>query len=278
MAALAALLTVSGKGVAQEPAPGAPRMESTEDLIARLTPEQKQRFDEATRDFDRRLFSEALPIYKELLAQLAGDAVLTKFASEAALNVGDAGFARSALKPVTTANPNDWQAAALLTRACAESGDAACRDSGMVHMMDLHKQGVTPPGLRQYIVERIPVGEKTLVIQTSLEPWGRFHVYDLGQLMDKEGKLVVRITLESDDADQGMFASEHPKEAAAGVRRFSFDGYRETINNSGQPVQAHSTYKLLDGQPSYDSVRKEFMEIAKGKGNPATSSTQPAAH
>lgn len=276
VAVLAAWLSVAGKGVAQEPAPGAPRMESTQDLAARLTPEQKQRFDVATRAFDQRQFAKAISIFKELLGPLAGDAVLTKFASEAALNVGDTGFALSALRPLTTANPNDWQAAALLTRACAESDDVACRDTGMAHMTALHKQGVTPPGLRQYIVERIPVGENTLVMQTSLEPWGRFHVCDLGQLLDKQGSLVMRLTLESDDADQGSFAQQHPKEAAAGMRRFSYDGYGETAaNGSGQRTQTHTLYEFTDGLPPYATVRKKFLEIAGGKSKAVTGSTHP---
>jgi hypothetical protein len=276
VAALAAWLTVSGKSVAQEPGRGAPRTESTQDLIARLTPEQKQRFDKAAKDFDQGQFAEAIPILKELLGQLAGDAVLTKFASEAALNIGDSGFALSSLRSLTTANPNDWQAAALLTRACAESGDGACRDTGIAHMAELHKQGVTPAGLRQYIVERIPVGENMLVIQTSLEPWGRFHVYNLGQVLDKQGNLVMRITLESDDADQGSFAQQHPKEAAAGMRRFSYDGYGETAPNaSGQRAQTHSLYEFADGLPPYAAVRKKFLEIAGGKSKAMTGSTHP---
>ena len=257
----------------QAPSSAAPQMESTQDLVARLTPEQKQEFDEANRAFDAQQYSGALPIYKQLLQQLPGDAVLAKLASETSLNAGDAQYALIALKPIATANPNDWQAAALLTRACAESGDKAGRDAGMAHMLELHREGITPTGLKQYIVERIAAGENTLVIQTSLQPWGHFNVYDYGQVLDKEGKLVLRVTLESDDADQGLFAQEHPKEAAAGVRRFSFDGYRDTVNSNGQRSQTHYTYKLLTGQPAYQSVRDLFIEIAKGKGGAMTSST-----
>ncbi len=36
-------------------------------------------------------------------------------------------FAITILKPLTEANPDDWPAAALVTRACAESGDTKCR-------------------------------------------------------------------------------------------------------------------------------------------------------
>src|SRR5207244_12939389 len=95
------------------------------------------------------------------------------------------------------ADPDDWQAAALLTRACAESGDMSCRDSGMVHMLDLHRRGITPPNMQQYVVERVKTGENILLIRMSLEPWGRYKVYALGQLFNSEGKTLFRVTLES---------------------------------------------------------------------------------
>lgn len=277
LAAIATMFNPSHTVFAQAPASPAPPLESIEDLTAHLNPEQKHQFDDAMRSFNSHVYADALPIYKSLLQQLQGDAVLTKLATEAALNTGDTSFALSALRFLAAANPNDWQATALLARACAESGDKTCRDTEMAHMLDLRHQGITPPRLKQYLVERVPVGENTLVIQASLEPWGRFNVYDMGLVLDREGKALLRITLESDDGDQGLLASEHPKEAAAGVRRFSFDGYRDTVGSNEQPNQTHYTYKLLVGQPSYDSVRENFISIAKGGGGAVTSSTRPIA-
>lgn len=49
-------------------------------------------------------------------------------------------------------------------------------------------------------------------------------MYFLGQLMNAQGQILLRITLESSDSDQGLFAQQHPKEAAAGLRLFSMDG------------------------------------------------------
>ncbi len=209
-----------------------------------------------------------------MLTQLPGDPILLKFAGEAALNVGDTNFAISTLKPLAAANPNDWQAAAILTRACAEAGDTACRDSGMTHMLDLHRQGITPLNLRQYVLERIKSGNNTLLIRTSLEPWGPYKVYDLGQVLDSDGKIFLRITLESSDGDQPMFAKEYPKEAAEGLRRFSLDAYRETgLNSAGQRTQTHYTFKFFVGQPPYQTVHDEFVKIAEGKTNPISSRT-----
>src|SRR2546429_153019 len=111
-----------------------PQRESIQELLNRLTPQQKQQFDNAGKSYKENQFVEAFAIYKRLLTELSGDAILSKFASEAGLNSGDQSFALTILKPLAQADPDDWQAAAPLTRACAESGDMSCRDSGMVHI------------------------------------------------------------------------------------------------------------------------------------------------
>jgi hypothetical protein len=248
--------------------------ESTQDLVARLNPQQKPKFEDASKSFSAQHYADALAVYKQLLSELQGDAVLSKFASEAALNSGDPGFALTTLKPLAKADPDDWQVVALLTRACAESGDTPCRDSGMAQMMDLHRRGITPPTLQHYVVERVKANENTLIIRMSLEPWGYYRVYALGQVLDGEGKIFLRATLESIDADQALFAKEHPVEASKGMRRFSLDGYLETgTNSNGQRTQTHYTYKFLVGQPSYAILREEFVQIANGKTVPLSSRT-----
>jgi Tetratricopeptide repeat len=250
----------------------APTRESPQDLIARLNPQQKQQFDEAGKRFGGKQYADALAIYKRLLADLPGDAVLSKFASEAALNSGDTAFALSTLKPIAQADPEDWQAAALLTRAFAESGDTAARDAGIAHMVDLRSKGVIPPGMQQYTLEQVTVGENTLLVRMSLVPWGYYKVYALGQVFNPQGKIFLRATLESNDADQALFAKEHPEEASKGLRGFSLDGYLDTgTNSNGQRTQTHYTYKFFVGQPSYDVVRAEFVKIAGGKATALSS-------
>ena len=253
--------------------PVSPR-ESVGDLVARLSPQQKQQFGDAGRAFSGQHYADALAIYKQLLNELPGDAILSKFASEAALNVGDSSFALSSLKPLAQADPDDWQAAALLARACAESGDVSGRDSGMAHMLELHTRGITPPGMQQYILERVKVGGNGLLIRMSLEPWGRYKVYAFGQVFDGEGKKISHVTLESADFDQSFFAKGHTEEAAKGIRSFSLDGYSEAgINSNGERTQTHSTIKFFVGQPSYDTVREEFVKFASGKATPQSGGT-----
>lgn len=209
-----------------------------------------------------------------MLTQLQGDPVISKFAGEAAINTGDARFAIAVLRPLAAADPNDWQAAALLTRACAESGDTNCGDSGMAHMIDLHRRGITPPQLQQYILEQIKAGENTLVIRTSLAPWGYYNVYELGQVSERDGNIFLGTTLESSEADQLQFARDHHKEASEGLRSFSLDAYRETgFNSNGQRTQTHYTYKFFVGQSPYETVREEFIKIANGKARHISSRT-----
>jgi Tetratricopeptide repeat len=272
-------IVLTATGFAQvKTAASAPQVETQQDLVNRLNPPQKQQFDDAVKAFSEQRYADALAVFKNLLDQLPGDAVLSKFASEAAVNAGDTSFALKSLKPLAQADPNDWQAAALLTRACAESGDTVCRDAGIAHMLELHSRGVTPGNMQQFVVEHVKVGGNTLVVWTSLVPWGNYKIYNFGQVAGSDGKVFLRITLESNDADQGLFAQEHPKEAANGMRSFSLDAYRETgLNSNGQRTQTHYTYKFFTGQPAYATVREEFVKIADGKSTAMSSRTNLTA-
>ena len=241
-------------------------------MIARLSPQQKQQFDSAWKAYGEHRYADAVAIHQLLLKDFPGDPILLKFASDAALNGGDAGFVVKMIQPIAQADPDDWQAAAMLTRACAETGNTSCRDAGIAHMLDLHQRGITPPRFLQYAVESVKLGENTLLISTSLEPWGYYKIYANGKVSDSAGKLFLSITLESNDIDQPGFAKEHPDEAAKGMRLFSLDAYRETgLNETGQRTQTHYTFKFFEGQPSYATIREEFLKVANGTTSPMSS-------
>ena len=80
----------------------------------------------------------------------------------------------------------------------------------MAHMMELRQKGLTPVGLRDYVVERVKVGDKMVILRSSLTPWGGYHVYALGQVAGADGQISFRVALESGDFDQPAFAQEHP--------------------------------------------------------------------
>jgi len=261
--------------IAQMPQVAAsPHRETTQDLIAKLNPQQKELFDNAGKAYGEHRYADSLAIHQLLLKDFPGDPILLKFACEDALNNGDAAFAVKALQPIAQADPDDWQAAAMLTRACAESGDTSCRDAGIAHMLDLHQRGITPPRFLQYAVENVKLGENTMLISTSLVPWGYYKIYANGKVFDSTGKLFLSITLESNDMDQPGFAKEHPDEAAKGMRSFSLDAYRETgLNEKGQRTQTHYTFKFFVGQPSYATIRDEFLKVANGTTSPVSSTS-----
>jgi hypothetical protein len=254
------LLAVAG--AAQEPG-----METAKDMFAKLTPEEQQRYQMATKDFQASHYAEALPVYKTLLAAHAGDSFLAKMVSESAVNTGDLKLAKDVIEPVVKADEDDWQASGLMLRVAAQLGDKAGRDAGFEHMLDLYKRGLTPKGFTQYIVEKTPAGDKSVLIFKSLVPWGNYKTYYYARVFDASGQMVSRITVESADFDQTLWAKSHPKEAAAGGRMFSVDGYSQgPANAAGQHTETHATYGFLDAEPTYDEVRAKFIGIASGKG------------
>jgi hypothetical protein len=274
---LAALLAIASvlapKCVAQtSQAPVAAHRESTQEFIAKLNPQQKQQFDDALTAYKTQRPFDAALIYRSLLNDFPGDPILLKFASQNLIRSGAPGIAVDLLRPLTQADPDDWQAASLLTHGCADVGDKPCRDAGIAHMLDLHSRGLTPPQMQDYVVEDVKLGDNTIQISTSLVPWGMYHVYAVGRATDSAGKLFLSITLESNDFDQPGFAKDHPDQAGKGMRRFSIDSYRENgVDSSGQRTQTQAFYKFIDGQPDYETIREEFLKVATGKSVPAAS-------
>lgn len=275
LAATILVLAISFPAMARGQAGAAPNHISSEtiaDLVDKLNEDQRARFNLARTAYVEKRYPDAMAIYQALLKDFPGDPVLLKFSSQIALQMNDPAFALKTLKPIAESDPQDWQASAMLVRACAETGDAACRDQQIAHMVELHSQGVTPPQFREITVENVKVGEKTLLINFSLVPWGPYKTYAVGDVNDAGGKLLVTISLESSDFDQVSFAKQHPDDAAKGIRMFSLDAYAETgTNASGQRTQTHYTYKFFNGQPPYATIRQEFIDVVSGKSKPVSS-------
>jgi len=235
----------------------------------------RQQLELAGQDNAAQKYADALAIYKSLFATYPNVHVplLEKLAAEAAINAGDMQYATGLLAPLEAANPDDWQAAALMARIYAEGGDQAHRDAEMARLNDLHAKGSIPAGVQQYLLEKIHEPDRAIWVSHSLTPWGGYHVYDYARVFDGNGQLLFRLTLESDDFDQPSFAKQHPADAAAGKRAFSFDGYREGPTNGAQRTEVHMTYALLPGEPSYDEVRAAFIRIATGEMRPISNNT-----
>jgi tetratricopeptide (TPR) repeat protein len=168
-------------------------------------------------------------------------------------------------------SPDDPTAHALLLQVYAQTGDKAKRDEQRAILRGYHSDGKHPAFAQTlaYLVETIPVGDKTIQAIEFYEPAGQFHFYYRFNIFDSAGKIQSFIALESDDADQTLYAQQHSKEAAAGERRFSLDGYSQSAD--GHVTQA--LYKFFDSQPSYDDVRALVVQLVQQGKTPAPATT-----
>ena len=186
------------------------------------------------------------------------------------MDSGDRDYAQSILKPFVATPKDAWQVHALLARAYAESHEDAARDLELQVLTMLHAR-TADPNFRQQtqiLIERdaLPAGHLDLFY--SLQPWSRYNIYAMARVYNAEGKQLQRITLESGDVDQTLWAKQHADLAAKGERMFSMDGYTEQPPaQPGAPAtQTHATYAFFDGRPPYDLVRDRMLAIASGKG------------
>ena len=70
--AISVLSSLPAGTFGQNPPTAVPHIESLQDLRNRLTPEQSQQLDSATKFFNVQQYAAALPVYKNLLKQMPG--------------------------------------------------------------------------------------------------------------------------------------------------------------------------------------------------------------
>jgi tetratricopeptide (TPR) repeat protein len=253
------------------------------DVTAQFSPDQRGLYNTGLECFRSESFPEALAAFRKLLPQLTpgtpGQVHVAKFAAEAAIDAGDRQYALDLLKPIEAADPNDWQASCLLARVYAEKGEKEPRDAEIAHAIDLHKRAVSPQiaKMQQFLLERIPLASGSVRVWYSLEPWGQYKTYLFARVYDGAGQQAFRVSLESADFDQPLFAKDNPDLAAKGVRLFSLDGYGNPQKlPNGNSSFTHATFGFFKGQPSYDSIRERIVKIAEERSKPA-SQTEHAA-
>lgn len=246
-------------------------------------PAEQAAFQQAGRQFDAHQFAPALAAFKQLIAQNPGNSTYKKFAAEAALNTGDATYVLTTLTPLEQIDPADWQVRMLLARAYAQSaaepGHKQKRDEELAEIIRLH---LADPDsrlgkLRDFHLEDVRQGDQLIQFYPALTPWGPYKVHLIARLSSGEPPVPgLRITLESGDGDQPLFAQQHPAEAAAGKRLFSLDGYApDRQGPDGKTIQTHYTYAFFVGEPTYDEVRARILAIAANTLKPVSSRVAP---
>ncbi len=243
---------------------------------------QDQEFAAARKAFGSGDYAAALGDFKKLMAEQPDNVVYKKFASEAALNTGGAAFVLETLPPVEAADGKDWQARLLLARAYAETanepGHKEKRDAEIAAVRKLYAEDPNSAlgKLRDFKVETVHEGNTTVEFYPAFVPWGPYHVHLIARTFDEAKRAGLRITLESGDGDQALFAKQHPAESAAGLRGYSLDGYGpDQTGPNGEHIQTHYTFAFFVGEPSYDVVRERVLAVASGKLKAMSSRSGP---
>jgi hypothetical protein len=239
------------------------------------TAEQQSQYELAKQDVSAARWSAALAKLKPLHELLPDDVDLTRFTAAVAIDTGDTSYAVSQLQPIVAAKAGNWQELIILARAYAQSHDAASRDSALSTLIQLHDSGRHPKltPVQVVLVERVALPNGRLDLYYSLEPWSGYKIYEMARVFNAAGQQIQRVTLESADIEQPLWAKQHPQQAAQGMRMFSMDGYTEQFTADGKHTQTHATYGFFDGRPTYDTVRDKMVAIASGNAHPMSTTT-----
>lgn len=269
----AQVLTVPTQPQAQQPpasqgaAPAQPQIDPA--IRAKIADELKEKkFDEAVADA------------KTILEKNPESPQANKLVGVVLLDAQKPADALTYFQKALSLDADDASVHELLLQAYAGMGDKAKRDEQRAILRSLHSDGKHPQLAQEQglMIEMIPVGDKVIQVFEFYEPAGRFHFYYRFNVFDASGKMERFYALESDDADQAMYAQQHPKEAAAGERRFSIDSYEQKKPDS----VTQGLVGFIDGQPSYDDLRARIVRLvsseqAAAPATPAPGATAPAA-
>ena len=222
--------------------------------------------DKVIADLRAKKFDDALVGAKAILAAKPGSSQANKLVGVVLLDDQKATEALAYFQKALALDAEDASVHALLVQAYAQSGDTKDRDAQRAVLRGFHSDGKHPDFARSmgFLVETIPFHDRVVQAVEFYEPAGKFHFYYRFNVFDLAGHLQSFYALESDDADQAMFAQQHAKEAAAGERRFSIDVY--SLNAEGHPTQGLIAF--IDGQPSYDDLRSRMIKILDSNAQP----------
>jgi hypothetical protein len=235
------------------------------DSPADLSPENRALFDAVRDAAQQGRDTDVLVDGRKLLSALKPDSALANFVTQltagAAIETGETSYALSLIKPFAEAHPNDWHAAALLVRACAESGENALRDQQIAHLLDLHKQTSDPDFAKLHVfpIQKVKLRSGYAVFLYPFEPLKPYNTYLVALIYTSDGKADYRLELGSEDADQAFFKPKKP-----GERRFSIDSYRRNETNEKWP-ESQALYGFVDGVFDYDRMRDLMVKTANGE-------------
>ncbi|PYV76806.1 MAG: hypothetical protein DMG96_12935 [Acidobacteria bacterium] len=203
-------------------------------------------------------YAGALRIFRQVIAADPSDIVAYNVSANCSIRLADYPSAIDSFQHALQLRPDEWHSLAGLMRAYTLAGMTPDRDALRKHIGELEREGKLPPEFN-YVFETFQVEGKKLEVAEFPQIHGFYGERYRFKLVNSAGKLVFCVTLESDSAEQQRWAKQHPAEAAAGARHFSLDGYA---------ADSHSTYSSYDGEPAYERVREEVVQVIAGKKQP----------
>jgi tetratricopeptide (TPR) repeat protein len=218
-------------------------------------------------------YAEALRIFRRVIAADPNDIVAYNIIANCSLSLGDYPSAVDYFKHALQLRPDESHNLSGLMRAYTLAGMVPERDALRKHIAELELEGKLPPTYN-YVFDAFQAGDKKIEVAEFPQIQGFYGERYRFKVFNNAGKQVFCVTLESDSLEQPGWAKQHPKEAAAGGRQFSLDGYAS---------DSHSTYGFYDGEPSYEQVREQAKQILAGtkhamaKTNYATPQPIPGA-
>lgn len=207
----------------------------------------------------------ALRIFRQVIAADPSDIVAYNMAANCSLRLKDYPSAIDSFKHALQLHSDEYHNLSGLIRAFTLAGMAPERDEVRKHISELEHAGKLPDNFN-YVFETFDAGDKKIEVAEFPKIQGYYGERYRFKVFNSAGKEIFCVTLESDALEQPVWAKEHPKEAAAGGRKFSLDAYAS---------DSHSTYGFYDGEPPYEQVREEAKQILAGKKQAITKTTYP---
>jgi len=267
------LLTVpTQQPQAQQPQAQQPAIQSGARAQPQIDPEIRAKIGD---ELKQKKFDEAIADAKTILEKDPESPQANKLVGVVLLDAQKPADALTYFQKAQSLDSGEASVHELLLQAYAGMGDKAQRDEQRAILRSLHSDGKHPVLAQEqgFVIEMIPAGDKVIQAFEFYEPAGRFHFYYRFNVFDASGKMERFYALESDDADQAMYAQQHPKEATAGERRFSIDYYEQKKPDS----VTQGLVGFIDGQPSYDDLRARIVKLVSTEQPAATATPGTAA-
>jgi tetratricopeptide (TPR) repeat protein len=199
-------------------------------------------------------YADSLRIFRQVIAADPSDIVAYNVAANCSMRLKDYPSAINSFQHALQLRPDEYHNVSGLIRAFTLAGMTLERDELRKHISELEHAGKLPDNFN-YVFETFVVGDRRIEVAEFPKIQGFYGERYRFKVFDSTGKEIFCVTLESDAIEQSAWAKEHPREAAAGGRKFSLDGYAS---------DSHSTYGFYDGEPPYEQVREEAKQVLAG--------------